>query len=103
MEDSTVSYLLPEYATSFLLARNIDLEFSGLDASTTSHILQTSVQTSVSFGFGLFSGSVSFGYNHQRSSLQAKRTADGVKISIPGAQVIGYFTEVVPKFPTDQN
>ena len=103
MEDSTVSYLLPEYATGFLLARKIELEFSGLDASTTRHIMQTSVQTSVSVSYGLFSGSVSVGYNHQRSSVQVKRTADGLKISIPGAQSIGYFTEIVPKFPTDQN
>ena len=102
MEDSTVSYLLPEYATGFLLAREIDLEFSGIDASTASHMVQTSIQSSLSIGIGPFSASASYGENHQKSSFQAKRTADGLKISIPGAQIIGYFTEIVPKFPTEQ-
>lgn len=101
-EDSTVSYMLPEYATGFLLAREIDLEFSGIDSSTASHMVQTSIQSSLSIGIMCFSASASYGENHQKSSFQAKQTADGLKISIPGAQIIGYFTEIVPKFPTQQ-
>lgn len=38
----------------------------------------------------------------QVSHVVASKTASGMKIKIPGAQIIGYYTETIPKFPQEQ-
>ena len=95
-------YKLPEYATSFLLARNIDLEFSGLDSSTSTYYMSQVTHKSHRGGFLFFHASHSETRSKQVSHVQASKTTDGLKIKIPGAQIIGYYTETLPKFPQDQ-
>ena len=97
-------YLLPEYVTSFLLARNLKLQFSGLKSSSVSHAMQVMTGTSFSASiFGVFGVSASAGVGKEKQSLTADRTANGMIITIPGAQVIGYYTQVMPEFPRGQN
>ena len=97
-------YLLPEYVTSFLLARNLKLEFSGLKSSSVSHALQVMVSTSFSASAkDVFSVSSSVGVGKEKESLTADRTATGMIITIPGVQLIGYYTQVMPEFPRGQN
>ena len=96
-------YLLPEYVTSFLLARNVKLQFSGLDSSSVSHAMQMMAGGSISGSYDMFSMSASVGIGKEKQSVTADRTANGMIINIPGAQVIGYYTQVMPQFPRDQH
>ena len=51
----------------------------------------------------MFSAAVSVGVGKTKQSVTADRTANGMIINIPGAQIIGYYTEVLPRFPQSQN
>ena len=95
-------FLMPEYVTSFLLGRDVRLEFSGLDANSVSHAMQSMVGASFSASYDMFSMSAAVGIGKTKQSVNADRTANGMIINIPGAQVIGYYTEVLPTFPRAQ-
>ena len=95
-------YLMPEYVTSFLLARNIKLQFSGLDSKSVSKGMQMMAGGSVTGGYNMFSFSASVGVQKGKQSVTADRTANGMVIHIPGAQIIGYYTQVMPQFPKQQ-
>ena len=95
-------YRLPEYVTSFLLARDIELEFSGVDSSTIRDTLDEYSHTSGSGGFLFFRASASVTKSNHWSQVTTRRTANGMAIKIPGTQLIGYYTEKVPKFPLHQ-
>ena len=75
------------------------MEFSGLDASTKRSALSYSFGTAAKGSYGpfTFGGSTSISGSH--SSMKASSTANGLKIDIPGAQIIGYYCDIVPKFP----
>lgn len=96
-------YRIPQYITGLLLARNLDLEFSGLDQQSSRSMVATSMSASLSASYGPFSLSTSFSKSSQKSSFQASSTATGLHVKVPGAQVIGYYTEVVPQFPVQDN
>ena len=112
---SNQNYRLPQYVTGFLLARDIEMEFRGVDKQTSENIIRSSYQSyrssssnSYSGGWGPFSFASSSDYSSSFSSrrqnsasFQASATTSGLKIRVPGCQVIGYYTQVVPKFPID--
>ncbi len=100
--DQGRSYLFPEYVSSFLLARNIKLEFSGVDANSVSHGMQMMAGGSLSASYDMFTLGASVGIGKTKQSVNADRTTNGMIISIPGAQVIGYYTNVLPRFPRSQ-
>ena len=58
---------------------------------------------SISGSYDMFSLSASVGIGKEKQSTTADRTANGILFNIPGAQVIGYYTQVIPQFPRDQN
>ena len=108
------TYSLPQYVTGFLLARNIEMEFRGVDKQSSQSIVRSSYQnyrsnsgaSSSSGGWGCFSFASSSSYSSSFSarrqnsaSFQAAATASGLKIKVPGVQLIGYYTQVVDKFP----
>ena len=95
-------YKLPEYTTGFLLARNIELEFKKLDSETVSSFMSEMSHTGGSGGFLFFHAGASVTKTKQTSHVQVQKTASGMKIKIPGAQVIGYYTETLPRFPIEQ-
>ena len=92
-------YLLYQYPTAFLLAKDVTMEFSGLDADTKQSALSTSFGVSAKGGWGPFSFGGSSSTSTSSSNMRASSTADGLKIELPGAQIIGYYCDVVPKFP----
>lgn len=100
------TYLLPEYVTGLLLSRNINLEFVGISAAQSAHAVRVASSTSYSAsgGFGFWRGSVSGGTRSSSTTrtFSAESTSDGLRISIPGAQIIGYYTQVMPKFPPEK-
>ena len=95
-----VIYRLPEYVTSFLLARDIEMEFSNINRKTFRETVSCMSKNSVSCNsqFLFFSATKS---SSSSSTSKVHRTANGMKIQIPGAQVIGYYTQKLPKFPAD--
>ena len=93
---------MPEYVTGFLLARNVKLQFSGVDARSTSHLTQLTVSANFHASYKGFAMAGAVGVNHKKQSSTVDRTANGMIINIPGAQVIGYYTTVLPMFPLKQ-
>ena len=93
-------YLLPEYVTNFVLARDVKLQFSGLDSSTANHFMHMTAGASLSASYDMFSLSASVGIGKMKQSVTADRTANGMIINIPGAQIIGYYTQALPQFPS---
>lgn len=97
---SSKSYQLPEYTTGFLLAKDVKMQFSGVDSATASHAIQQSAAGSLSFSLGPFKAKGSFSAGHKSSSLKVSTSANSLQIEVPGAQIIGYYTSVLPKFPS---
>ena len=93
------TYLLPEYVTGLLLSRNVTLDFKVDSASTSARAVSVGHSTSVSGRYGPWRASFSYNYGKRERSFRTESTSDGLRITIPGAQVIGYFTQVTPKFP----
>ena len=62
-------------------------------------MVATSMNAALDVSYGPFSLSSKFSNSNQKASFQASSTATGLKIKVPGTQLIGYYTEVVPKFP----
>ena len=92
-------YQLPEYVTSFLLSREVELEFSNVNRRTFRDTVSMFTRHSAYASFFCFSSSFSSTRSNYRSRSSVHRTANGMTIKMPGAQVIGYYTQVLPKFP----
>lgn len=102
LQSRTKTYIMPQYVNAFLLAKDVRLEFRGVDSSVKSKAVQQSASAHMSGHYGPFSASASFSYGSSNSHMQAESTADGLLIKIPGAQIIGYYVTVVPCFPVDK-
>lgn len=99
--DDTI-YRLPEYVTSFLIARDVELEFSNVNRKTFRETVSSFTHHSGHASFLCFSSSFSYSNSEHKSKSKIHRTANGMLIKIPGAQVIGYYTQKLPKFPATQ-
>ena len=100
VDNGDTIYQLPEYVTSFLLARDFELEFSNIAQSTFHRTVSTFTHTSAHASFFCFSASFSSSSSNYKSRSSVHRTANGMKIKMPGAQIIGYYTQILPKFPS---
>ena len=96
-------YRLPEYVTSFLLAKDIELEISSKSANLYHTFMRETSRSRFHAELNLLFFKASVTAESSKSSTEARtrihRTANGLKMKIPGAQVIGYYTRVLPKFP----
>ena len=92
-------YLLPQYVTGLLLSRNVKIQFRGIKANTAAHAVRVLTSTRLSGGFGPWRASTSFNYARSNRQFRSESSSNGLRITIPGAQVIGYYTQVMPKFP----
>ena len=99
------NYLLPEYVTGLLLSRNVQIVFRGISVLQSAQAIQfaTSDTLTGSGRFGFWKASVSGSFTNFRPerTFSAVSESDGLSILIPGAQIIGYFTQVMPQFPPD--
>lgn len=93
------TYILPHYVTGLLLARNVEVEFSIADASVSARAVRQSTSIGVSGRVAFWSASFSTSFGHSERTMSVESSATGLRVSIPGAQVIGYYTQVVPLFP----
>ena len=93
-------YLLYQYPTAFLLAKDIIMTFTGLSDKDVHAALLSSSGPSLKGSYGpiSFDGSISESgsFNHIQASPMV-----GLKVYIPGAQVIGNYCDhdIIPKFP----
>lgn len=92
-------HVLPQYVTGLLLCRNLDLEWSGVDQETKASFVRTSLNVGLQVSYGAFQLSAGLARAKQKSSFEATTTASGLRVRVPGVQMIGYYTEVVDKFP----
>ena len=96
-------YRLPEYVTSFLLAKNIEFEISSKSSSLYRTFVSEMSSTSHTSAMNVLVAQVrSSSFSSTSSSKgrsQVERTASGFKLKVPGVLVIGYYTTVLPKFP----
>ena len=88
-------YVLPEYVNGFLLARDIEIEFKGIDHDIQAYAIQRSSTQRLSGNYGCFKASSTYA----NSGIHAESTMNGLRIHIPGAQSIGYYTTILPCFP----
>ena len=93
------------------MARNVKLQFSGLDSKSVDRAMQLMVGLSQAASGTIilegvpvmFNANRQFSFHFGRRSVTADRTANGMVIHIPGAQIIGYYTQVMPQFPKSQD
>lgn len=97
-----VIYRLPEFVTSFLIAKDVELEFSNVNRRTFRETVSSFTRHSGHASFLCFSSSFSYSKGNYKSKSRLHRTANGMLIKIPGAQVIGYYTQKLPRFPATQ-
>ena len=93
-------YYLPHYASGLLLSRNVEVQFHELSSSTVYQAIQQSTfSTELSAGgfWSSFSSSASGSKSETFAKVESSDT--GLRIKIPGVQVIGYYTQNIPLFP----
>ena len=96
-------YLLPEYTTGFLLAKDVRMSFRGLSATAHSYAVHQSLTGAFSGRYGPFHARSILGRRRKLSSLKLSTESETLHIEVPGAQIIGYFTSVVAKFPKKES
>ena len=101
MTEDDQPYLLPEFVSAFLLAKDIEMEFTGIDSETQVFMKQQSAERKLSGNFACFTASSAFDYGDADINIHTESTIDGLKIKIPGAQAIGYYTTILPCFPNN--
>ena len=95
------TYSIPQYITGLLLCRNLSLEFEGVDQQSSYSLVATSLDVSLDISYGPLKLSARYARSSQKSSFEASKTETGLRIRVPGVQMIGYYTEVTPEFPKD--
>lgn len=79
------------------------MEFSGVDSEVVTSTMRKVTEASGRGGFAFFRVSASYSKTRQTSHVSVKKTTTGMSISVPGAQIIGYYTQVMPRFPQNQD
>ena len=94
VEKENPHYIMPEYVNAFLLAKDIELEFDGVGSHTKSELVRKSAKGELSGHYLFFSASASVEGENTKGSVAVESTMTGLKIRVPGAQLIGYYTKV---------
>ena len=109
-------YLMPQYTSSLVLASNVSLFFPGLgswrDEQDNDHnnhtngiinmLMKYAYAPTLEGGYGPFTLAPKGGIRKDVHNFRVERRNGGVLIRVPGAQVVGFVSTVVPKFPENQ-
>ncbi|KAL8804798.1 MAG: hypothetical protein Q9200_005682 [Gallowayella weberi] len=87
------------YPTAFVVASNVELEFSGNTSSLESALESSSTEANVEVGYGPFALSASHKSSKSKAKTRAEATATGMRISLQAPQVISWVSELLPKLP----
>ncbi|KYF55944.1 hypothetical protein BE04_06765 [Sorangium cellulosum] len=86
---------MPLLPTSFVVVKNVVISANWAKADW--ELIKS--QTNAGGGFGIGPFSISGRYAHSRSNETFKSDADGGKITVPGVQIIGFISQIVPFCP----
>ena len=106
-------YIMPQFTSAMILASDIKVYFPGLgiwnDSDTDDQtnnavniLMKYTYAPNIEGGYGPFSFVPSDGTFNKIHNFRVERTRGGILITIPGAQVIGFITTVIPVFPGNQ-
>ncbi|PMD17156.1 hypothetical protein NA56DRAFT_708036 [Hyaloscypha hepaticicola] len=87
------------YPTSFIVAADTNIEFSGSTKHIQEHFDSHSNAGSTSVGRGPWSASSSFYEVGSSSDLQMHTTATGCKLTFGSSQVIAWVSQILPALP----
>ena len=108
---------MPQFTSSLVLASNISLFFPGLGSwrdeqendydnhtnGIINMLMKYAYAPTLEGGYGPFTFSSKGGVRKDAHNFRIERRNGGVLIRVPGAQVIGFVSTVVPKFPETQD
>ena len=106
-------YLMPQYTSSLVLASNVSLFFPGLgswrdeevnDYNTHTNgiinmLMKYAYAPTLEGGYGPFTFAPKGGIRKDVHNFRVERKNGGLLIRVPGAQVIGFISTTVPRFP----
>ena len=106
-------YLLPQFTSALILASDVKIYFPGLgvwndtdsDEQTNNAVnilMKYTYAPNLEGGYGPFSFVPADGAINNVHSFRVERSRGGILIAVPGAQVIGYITTIISKFPDNQ-
>ncbi|KAK6330551.1 hypothetical protein TWF718_002751 [Orbilia javanica] len=93
--------IFPSFPTSFLIAADTVLEFTGNTQHIEQHYKAHSDQGSFGWGWGPWGSSTSWHDESQSQSMQMHSTATGCKIQFGAPQIIGWISQIIPQLPRD--
>ena len=93
--DGTEPLFLPSVVTSLILIKDVHISWDDWKSQWASHTEANSA--SASFGIWCFSASAH--YSHAKQSRDFSCDATGEELVIPGIQVIGYVSQIMPPCP----
>lgn len=91
--------LFSSYPNAFVIACNVELEFSGDTSSLQSSMEASSTEGNASIGIGPFSISAAHKNSKTSSKTKAESTATGMRISMQAPQIIAWVQELLPALP----
>ena len=98
--DDIVGYSqFPAYPTSFIVAADTTIEFSGSTQHIEEHFSSHSNSGNLSVGYGPWSVNSSFHEAASQQSVQMHSTATGCKITFGAPQVIAWVSQILPALP----
>jgi hypothetical protein len=95
IDSSNASNYIPMYPVAFIIAKDISIK-AGFSQEEEEHIKQ-SLKTSASVSYGPFSIGGSYGYGRTEDKLDSN--FQNGEIKVPGMQIIGWVSKVVPYSP----
>ncbi|KAF5625200.1 hypothetical protein F25303_11408 [Fusarium sp. NRRL 25303] len=93
----------PAYPTSFIVAADTTIEFTGATKHIEEHFDSHSNSGGASVGYGPWSVSSTFHESASEQSMQVHSTSTGCKISFGAPQIIGWVSQIVPALPRDEH
>ena len=87
----------PSYPTAFIVASNIELEFSGDTSNLESAVESSHTDAQVKVGWGPFSLSASHSQDKTSSKTKMETTATGTRITLEAPAIIGWVSQLLPQ------
>lgn len=87
--------LLPLVPMAFIVARDVEITIDNNSSDRT--FLESQFSSSISVGWGPFS--LSGNYSHRDTQETFKSSFDGATLKVPGVQIIGWVSAVLPRSP----
>ena len=103
VEDIAMWSQFPAYPTSFIVAADTTIEFTGATKHIEDHFDTHSNSGGASVGYGPWSVSSSSHESATEQSMQVHSTATGCKITFGAPQVIAWVSQILPPLPRPAN